>query len=125
MGKLMLHDRPYSGGQPTHIYSTDEHKIGVWIDGSTLYEKTYNISNPTATTSPATLITLSNNENIIDLQGYAEISDGTKLFNNFQESSNYQIRMWYESGTIKYRAYYSGYSLTAIVVTIKYIKSST
>ena len=48
MGKLMLHDRPYSGGQPTHIYSTDEHKVGVWIDGSTIYEKTYtrDITNP-------------------------------------------------------------------------------
>ena len=40
MGKLMVHDRPYSGGKPTHIYSTDEQKVGVWIDGSTIYEKT-------------------------------------------------------------------------------------
>ena len=30
-------------GVPTHHYSTDEHIIGTWIDGSTLYEKTFYI----------------------------------------------------------------------------------
>jgi len=31
------------GGQ--HYYSTDEHIIGIWTDGSTLYEKTIRLSN--------------------------------------------------------------------------------
>ena len=28
-------------GSASHDYSTTEHKIGTWIDGSDLYEKTY------------------------------------------------------------------------------------
>lgn len=28
-------------GVPAHHYSTDEHVIGTWVDGSTLYERTY------------------------------------------------------------------------------------
>ena len=34
-------------GVPTHHYSTDEKVIGTWIDGSTLYEKTFTTSNTT------------------------------------------------------------------------------
>ena len=30
-------------GVPTHHYSLDEHIIGTWIDGSTLYEKTFDL----------------------------------------------------------------------------------
>ena len=125
MGKLMLHDRPYSGGQPTHIYSTDEHKVGVWIDGSTIYEKTYKIDNPTSTTSPTILITLTNNENVIDLQGCLEMGSGAKFFNNFQETINYQLRLWVEGNIIKYRATCSGDTLADILVTIKYTKTTS
>ena len=31
-------------GVPTHHYSLDEHIIGTWIDGSTLYEKTFDLA---------------------------------------------------------------------------------
>ena len=31
------------GGSSMHNYSTDEHIVGTWIDGSTLYEKTITI----------------------------------------------------------------------------------
>lgn len=44
-------DTPGSGswtpsGIPAVHYSTDEQIIGTWIDGSTLYQKTFNISGP-------------------------------------------------------------------------------
>ena len=29
-------------GVPAHHYSTDEQVVGTWVDGSTIYEKTYN-----------------------------------------------------------------------------------
>lgn len=35
---------------PAVHYSTDEHVIGTWIDGSTLYEKTYYLDNASHTT---------------------------------------------------------------------------
>lgn len=30
------------GGSSGHTYSTTEQEIGTWVDGSTIYEKTYN-----------------------------------------------------------------------------------
>ena len=47
------------GGSASHDYSTTEHKIGTWIDGSDLYEKTYlytgtGAANPFSTTIDTT-----------------------------------------------------------------------
>lgn len=43
-------DTPGSGqwtpqGVPAHHYSTDEQVVGTWIDGSTIYEKTFELDN--------------------------------------------------------------------------------
>lgn len=38
-------------GVPTHHYSTDEQIVGTWVDGSTLYEKTYEITSSLALTA--------------------------------------------------------------------------
>lgn len=35
-----IYDVPSGGGGSGHIYSTTEHIIGTWIDGSTVYERT-------------------------------------------------------------------------------------
>lgn len=62
-------DTPGSGtwtpqGVPTHHYSTDEQIIGTWVDGSTLYEKTFDlgsnvdISNAQWTSSGITILNL-------------------------------------------------------------------
>jgi len=47
-------DTPGSGiwtpsGVPAVHYSTDEHVVGTWIDGSTLYEKSYHVPTVTST----------------------------------------------------------------------------
>lgn len=34
----------YSGGGSEHTYSTTEHVIGTWIDGSPIYEKTFAVT---------------------------------------------------------------------------------
>lgn len=73
-------DTPGSGtwtpsGVPAHHYSTDEQVIGTWVDGSTLYEKTY-IFDTVISLSSNTWINTSYNGNfikgIIDCKGYAE-----------------------------------------------------
>lgn len=47
-------DQPGSGtwtpqGVPAVHYSTEEHVVGTWIDGSTLYEKSYHVPTVTST----------------------------------------------------------------------------
>jgi hypothetical protein len=56
-------------GQLAVHYSTDEHVIGTWIDGKTIYEKTLTGLNISATTAWGTQITLiSNIDTIIDIK---------------------------------------------------------
>lgn len=62
MGIHMRNGINYTGsgsGSASHDYSTTEHKIGTWIDGSDLYEKTYlytgtGAANPFSTTIDTT-----------------------------------------------------------------------
>lgn len=66
-------------GVPAVHYSTDEQVIGTWIDGSTIYEKTFEFSSQLVlsannwTNSSATVTSISN---ILDIIGY----DGTAVF---------------------------------------------
>ena len=43
MGKIMFNGESYTGGtgDDFHTYSTTEHVVGTWIDGSTIYECSY------------------------------------------------------------------------------------
>ena len=123
-------DAPGSGtwtpqGVPAVHYSTEEKVVGTWVDGSTLYERTFKIDNPTSTANPSTLVNLTNNEVVIDIQGYLEASDGSRLYNNFGDSTDYQLKLWFEVGVIKYRAKYGSSSLTEIVFSIRYTKTSS
>ena len=50
------------GGESSeHTYSTEEQKIGKWIDGKDLYEKTFRLTTPSETGSPVII------QNISDL----------------------------------------------------------
>ena len=123
--KFIPYKVKFGGCTPLHEYSSNEHIVGTWIDGSPIYEKTFKIDNPTITINPSTLVNLTNNEVVIDIQGYLEASDGTRLYNNFGDSTDYQLKLWFELGTIKYRAKYGSSSLTEITFSIRYVKTSS
>lgn len=62
-----------SGGG--HTYSTTEHVVGTWIDGSPIYEKVYEYTNPTAGN---TIVQhgISNFDKIISVTGNFHRDDG-------------------------------------------------
>lgn len=41
MGMIMQNGRIFATGEEYHKYSTEEHIVGEWIDGSPVYEKTF------------------------------------------------------------------------------------
>lgn len=51
MGDLRFNDISYTGYADSHVYSTTEQVVGTWIDGSTIYEKTFTELSLTAGTS--------------------------------------------------------------------------
>lgn len=52
-------------------YSTTEHEIGTWIDGSTLYEKTIDCGALPNATSKNVLHGISNLKRIVEYKGYS------------------------------------------------------
>ncbi len=69
-------------GVPAVHYSTDEQIVGTWIDGSTIYEKTFiNLSQSTSGTLWISLsqIDASGWDQLIDLKIYSENNSGTYI----------------------------------------------
>lgn len=61
------------------IYSTTEHVVGEWIDGSTLYEKTIDISNLPNAASKTVAHGISNLNRVISIDGAAQNTTGIVL----------------------------------------------
>ena len=65
-----------------HIYSTDEHVVGEWIDGSIIYERTFELQQRTAITNDYTTILINDVsvygiDKLIDFRGYDSNSSNT------------------------------------------------
>lgn len=90
-------DTPGSGtwtpqGVPTVHYSTDEHVIGTWIDGSTLYEKSYHV--PTVTSTYTTIDSTINTSTV----KIRDVSMGTIIVGGAYNNAQYvDGRMSYTS----------------------------
>lgn len=134
-------DAPGSGtwtpqGVPAVHYSTDEQVVGTWIDGSTLYEKTYSWTLPNNNNYTSKSLNLPNDVNNawVNLSGsYATGASGSSVFRSpwqgyqssatemdakgFFQCANGDWRWDYRVGSYMYGG--TG------VLTIQYTKSAT
>ena len=109
-------------------YSTSEKKVGKWIDGKTIYQRTFNIANPSNVTGY--LDTSSANiESVITIFGMMKRNQVQWIIiggrTEAPTSNNYGIVINYnsENGKIGYTVY--GYAISEInniYVTIQYTK---
>ena len=117
-------DQPGSGtwtpeGQLAHHYSTSEKVVGTWIDGSTVYERTIQltadlVTNDTSWTQVQYDNPVTNMSHLID----CKVLDGTSTYLVERFSSNNQI--------LSAASKYSGTSWNAgTFMTIQYTKSSS
>lgn len=119
-------------GVPAHHYSTDEQVVGTWIDGSTLYEKTFDLSNVTFTDNAWNsdiLGTESSGILIRKFDGYFSLSGSSMLFplcyyrksdeyftcSTNNDASDLNVRPNMNAGT----------TVIGSIITIQYTKSST
>lgn len=113
------------GGSPSHAYSTTEHKIGTWIDGSDLYERTINI---TAGSFSAT--------QDMDISNYIDsteaVHESIGMFNYTYQGANYatpingrESEIVYWNGAYKLRLNFGSGSLDSMdaYITIRYTKT--
>jgi hypothetical protein len=117
-------------GAPAIHYSTDEHVIGTWIDGSTLYEKTITaaISNRSQWIDTG----VDNTNTIVYSEGFLEHSGGIVTLASADPEGQVGINTFVQSvvttgkWSVLYRAKQEHTSLHAgdLTVTIRYTKSS-
>lgn len=123
-----LADTPGSGswtpqGTPAIHYNTDEHVIGTWIDGSTLYERTI-FTNPTWSNNTAS-IQLTNEICKSIEGGVCDSSGGNLIPFGYATSSEYNEYVRIYQG-VNALAIWNSFSASRdyVQMTIRYTKSS-
>lgn len=108
-----------TGNSNLNKFSTSEIEIGEWVDGSTLYRKSFNINLPDTTTD--TLATLLTSVTITNIYGYYSNGINTIPINYYDQSTHERVNTYFSNGDICFEvnfdaSYYSG------IVTLEYIK---
>ena len=113
-------------GVPAVHYSTDEHIVGTWIDGSTLYEKTLEIAGPISDNSDYNAPHgITNLNNIVSHEGYAIYYNAYKIPIPYARSSTFFILNGWDSTNVTLEKMGLTYSVTDVRLTIRYTKSSS
>ena len=117
-------------GTPAQHYSTEEQVIGTWVDGSTLYEKSYYIASPTKDNwaSMADISTWGIDV-IVELVGVYKRSwseSNSQQSIPYYESTNvYASLRVHSNGQFQYRLHdESNNSVSDLKATIRYTKTS-
>ena len=117
-----------------HTYSTDEQRIGAWIDGKPLYRKvvTATINHPASTTTVETYEinhNISNADKIFIDYG-TTYSKGSSILNTFYNVSQGKFTYWsrarIDTNKIYFDLYYNSYSIDTenLIITILYTKTT-
>ena len=120
-------DSPISIGSDTD-YSTDEKVIGTWIDGRTLFQRTFAIPSTSLVADQIQIITIAENLNIDEIVSFDGMVKSGSNATNFV-SFNYNNQYWYRPlfyGQILRLDAVSHVATTLYgYLTIKYVKSTS
>ena len=104
---LFLNGKKLSG-EP-HNYSTDEQIVGTWIDGSTVYEKTFifsEISIPKETWTTVADVSTLNIDRLVSVFGNGSGASQVASVNAFNDNGNLKVFLSFAWGmtsiTIRY-----------------------
>ena len=112
---------PYKNFENEEIYSTNEIKIGKWIDGKDLYRKVVDFGALPNATTKGVAHNISNLGTVTNCYGYASISN-TKLSINWYNGTNY-ITTFVTNTVVNIQTSNDRSSYTAYVI-IEYTKTS-
>lgn len=113
-------------GVPTHHYSTDEQIIGTWVDGKTLYEKTIDCGNISASTGKSIAHNISNFGRLVSYDIVA-LNTAENRWNGIPRVDNdasYQRGFGVDGTNITISQSNNAQALTNCYATIRYTKSS-
>lgn len=120
MGMIIQNGKVFATGEEYQVYSTEEHIVGEWIDGKTLYEIT--LINTTATAiGPNDWATIPWSNEPTDIEALI----GGENHQGDIPNSYATVRVAYTGGHVKMAALYSGTFGANASFTIRYTKSNT
>lgn len=105
-----------ASGASSHVYSTNEHVVGTWIDGKPLYEKTFSYSGSNIVITPHSWTTVPFTDVIPNISYFFHTMETT-------DCSDTRIRFKYDGGYLKAAAY-EDLNVSHLVVTIRYTKTT-
>ena len=125
-------DTPGSGewtpsGVPTHHYSTDEQVVGTWIDGSTVYEKTFDVVlNANSFTIDTSALNIGK---VVNVNGQLTKDNGVSLNYPYYDSSSWYSVFSYNPAPNNTIIIASTSNIVTnypnLILTVQYTKSTT
>lgn len=109
-----------------HIYSTSEHIVGKWIDGSTVYEKTITTTSPSIANVNVMVADLSSCDigTLISIEGVMYASGLSQWIPIFWSYNSALMGSVYVDSTNLMQIVPSNYTSAAESITIRYTKTS-
>lgn len=105
-------------------YSTDEHIVGKWIDGSEIFEKTYNFGALPNTDTKTMTHGITNLDKVIDITAISKSSNSNITIPFTAAGFSHGVRIIIEQGDIKIAANANYSSYTDTYVTLRYTKAT-
>jgi hypothetical protein len=113
----------------TYNYSTTEHVVGKWIDGSTVYEKTIDFGAMPDKTTKSVDAGLPSGAKVINVFGFtADSSWGSVFplpFADATTGSNFNFQVWYSNGHVSVKVTTGQSHMVNSYITLQYVKSSS
>ena len=109
------------------VYSTDERKIGKWIDGKPLYQKTYITTTPSTTDLQSVIVDITSLsiDTVVNINGLLHSTSLNQFIPiEFPFSTNVLLSTWVDNQKIMQMVPSSNYTNCAESVTIQYTKST-
>lgn len=103
-------------------FSTNEEKIGTWIDGKPIYRMVISSTTPSSSTV-ATVGTISNTDLVINLYGYLTAGNNQRIPLNFVYNTE-QCSLYKEGNYIKCRITATGYQSKSCIIVAEYTKTT-
>jgi hypothetical protein len=105
-------------------YSTEEQRIGTWIDGKPLYQKTFVETTPSSANVDSEIISLSSDvEFVHNIIGYVKTVSASVPI-NFSYASNDYVNVYYASSANTIQIKQSSYNSFPCYITIQYTKTT-
>lgn len=125
MPRMYYDGKDILGCQSQEIYSTQEIRIGTWIDGKPLYRRVINSITASETGTQVNIATIDDNlDTLVSLNGGIYFSSTARFIPINYYNGNDHVSTFIGSNTIRQIVSNSSYCNKSLMIVIKYTKNT-